>query len=147
MAQADEPGRVLAIDDGKARVGLALSDETRVLATPHAVLPGQDRKRLVREIASLCERYEVKRVLVGLPLHMSGEAGKGAGRARELAQAVADATGLEVELVDERWSTVEAERKRRVAHEGSRRSSVAIDAAAAAVVLQAWLDARASTAR
>ena len=133
-------GRVLAIDPGKARVGVAISDEDRVLASPRRVLEGSDRKRLVMELVRMCREEEVTHVLIGLPRHMTGEVGAAAGKIYELAQAIADATGLEVELCDERLTTVEATRRAREA--GSARGSkrTPIDDAAAAVLLQAWLD-------
>lgn len=123
------------------RVGLALSDELRLIARPLAVLDGSDRLRLVHEIARVCREEQVTRVLVGLPLHMSGEVGASARGATELAQRVADATGLEVELVDERLTTVEAERLRGRSRQGGRgRKPAPVDDLAAAVLLQSWLD-------
>lgn len=138
-----EEGRVLAIDSGKVRTGLALSDELRVLASPYGIIEATDRMRVVREICQICAERDVRHILVGLPLHMTGEAGVSARRATDLAQRVADATGLDVELVDERLTTVEA--KRKSAEGGKKKKSRAeqgIDAVAAAVLLQAWLDAR-----
>lgn len=140
------PGRVLAIDPGKVRVGVALSDEDRVLATPRKVLEGSDRLRLVTELAELCREEGVTHVLIGLPRHMNGDLGGSAAKILDLAQRLADATKLEVELCDERLTTVEATRKAREAG-GSRGAKGAkrtpIDDAAAAVMLQAWLDGRA----
>lgn len=138
-----QEGRVLAVDFGRARVGLALSDELRVLATPHAVLDGSDRLRVVHEIARRCKEQGVIRVLVGLPLHMTGEVGSSARAAMDLAQKIADATGLDVEMVDERLTTVEAVQLR--AGSGAKRKARArpIDDVAAAVLLQGWLDGQA----
>lgn len=143
----NEPaGRVLAVDPGKARVGIALSDELRILASPLCVLDGSDRLRLVARLKQLVVENQVKRVLVGLPLHMSGEAGASATKARDLAQRIADATGLDVELVDERLSTVEATRKSREAPgKRSKKAAAPIDDKAACVLLQSWLDRRPSS--
>jgi len=139
--RSESTGRVLAVDPGKARVGIALSDELRVLASPLTVLDGSDRLRVVANVLKLVREHEVKRVLVGLPLHMSGSAGAAAGRATDLAQRIADATGLEVELVDERLTTVEATRKSREARGTKRRDKAeTIDDKAACVLLQSWLD-------
>lgn len=135
-------GRVLAIDSGKVRAGLALSDELRVIASPYRVLDASDRMRLVAEIAAICSAESVTHVLVGLPLHLTGEVGSSARRAVELAQRIADRTQLDVELVDERFTTVEARaivgRKKR----GKGGAPPVIDDAAAAVLLQSWLDGR-----
>lgn len=134
-------GRILALDLGKARVGVALSDESRTLASPLPPLGGSDKKRLLAQVRALCEDRGVSRVLVGLPLDLSGARGPGAARAQEWAQLIADETGLEVELVDERLSTVEAGRRLDEAGHGRGRARrQVIDGAAAAVLLQAWLD-------
>ncbi|MFO0548216.1 MAG: Holliday junction resolvase RuvX [Polyangiaceae bacterium] len=143
-------GRVLAVDPGRVRIGLALSDDSRFLATPHAILDGNDVKRAVHQIAAICVEHEVSLVLVGLPLHMSGVAGSGARRAEELAAAIRTLAKIPVELVDERLTTTEATRRMAEARGSSRdrrggaRSPKPgkdrVDAAAAAVLLQAWLD-------
>jgi putative Holliday junction resolvase len=78
--------------------------------------------------------------LVGLPLNREGEEGREAKRVRKFAQMLADATGREVELVDERFSTVEATRRLREGGVSARRGRQRVDAASAAVLLQAWLD-------
>lgn len=143
-------GRVLSIDPGTVRTGLALSDEDRTLATPLGTLDATDRQRLVAELTALCKEREVKRVLLGLPRHMTGELATRAPVILDLAKRLADATGLDVELVDERLTTVEAGRKLAVGagHGGrphgrqrkKKTEGTSIDAAAAAVMLQSWLD-------
>jgi putative holliday junction resolvase len=143
---AVEKGRVLAIDPGTVRAGLALSDEDRVLATPRATVDATDRLRLVATIVELCREEGVRRIVMGLPRHMTGELAAKAPAVLDLAKRVADATGLEVELVDERLTTVEAGRKlaadlgKTRGRSNKRKSSTGIDAAAAAVLLQSWLD-------
>lgn len=144
-------GRVLALDPGKVRVGVAMSDELGILASPLAVLDGRDRARLVASVRELVREHEVVRIVIGLPVHMSGEASAGSARAIELAQKLADATRLEVEMVDERLSSVEATRKLRAGAKRPRRghphvAASPIDDKAACVILQAWLDARRSAA-
>ncbi len=136
-----EQGRVLALDLGRVRVGVAVSDEARVLASPRPFLDGTDDLRLVAAVTELCREEGVRHLLVGLPLDLSGEAGPPARRAARLAERLRAATGLEVELIDERLSTVGAHRaldavgKKR----GKARAPI-IDGAAAALMLQAWLD-------
>jgi putative holliday junction resolvase len=112
MKAPNEKGRVLAIDPGTVRAGLALSDEERVLATPRATLDATDRLRLIAGIVELCRDEDVRRIVMGLPRHMTGELAAKAPAVLDLAKRLADATGLEVELVDERLTTVEAERRR-----------------------------------
>jgi putative Holliday junction resolvase len=145
---------VAAIDFGDARVGVAISDELGMMAHPRPALDGKSRKPLLQALAAFAKDEGVTRFLVGLPLDMSGGHGPRARKATEFAQQLADATGLEVELVDERLTTVEAARQLRDsgAHVRERSShrrggkSVAragkIDTAAATVILQAWLDGR-----
>lgn len=137
----DAPRPVIALDPGKVRVGVALSDELGMLAHPRPAFDGRDRKKLLAAIAALAREERAGRVLVGLPLDMRGTAGPAAKKAISFARAVADATGLEVELVDERLTTVEA--ARRLGEAGSDRTR--IDAAAATVLLQAWLDKKRSS--
>lgn len=132
---------ILALDPGKARCGVAISDELGLLAHPRPFFDASERKKLLAAIAALAKEEKVGRILVGLPLDMSGATGPAAKKAVSFAQAVADATGLDVELVDERLSTVEASRKLAEAREGEQTRD-RIDGAAAAVFLQAWLEKR-----
>lgn len=134
--------RVAALDLGKARVGLALSDELGLLAHPRPPLDGSSLKQLLAELTKLAEDESVGRFLVGLPRDMSGAAGVAAQRAVRFCRKLADTTGVEVELVDERLTTVEA--SRRLKEQGKRTAEVkaSVDSAAAAIVLQEWLDRR-----
>lgn len=135
-------GRVAAIDLGKARVGLAVSDDLRLLAHPRPALEGRSLKRLVAQLARLAEEESIERFLVGLPLSMSGEAGVAAQRAMRFCQKLADRTGREVELVDERLTTVQASRALEEAGVAKGARQAHIDGAAAAIMLQRWLDER-----
>jgi putative Holliday junction resolvase len=132
--------RVAALDLGKVRVGLAVSDELGVIAHPRPPLPGGNHKRLLSELALLARGEKIRRFLVGLPLNRQGEEGREAQRVRKFAQALADATGREIELVDERLSTVEATRRLREGGVSAKKGRQRVDGAAAAVLLQAWLD-------
>jgi putative Holliday junction resolvase len=135
-------GRVCAVDLGKARVGVALSDELGLLAHPRPALDGANRKALLAALAALAEAEGVERFVVGMPIEMAGGHGAAAERAHRFASALASATGREVELVDERLTTVEASRRLSEAGKGRKTQRATIDSAAAAVLLQAWLDAR-----
>jgi putative Holliday junction resolvase len=132
--------RVAAIDLGKVRVGLAVSDELGVIAHPRPPLTGGNQKKLLSELASLAQKEKIRRFLVGLPLNREGEEGREAKRIRKFAQALADATGREIELVDERFTTVEATRRLREGGVTARKGRQRVDGASAAVLLQAWLD-------
>jgi putative Holliday junction resolvase len=134
-------GRILALDPGSKRVGVAVSDPLRLTAQPHEVLDvtSPDFERLLREMV---DELDVVRIIVGLPVGLNGNEGPAAAAARGFAARVAAATGLPVDLYDERFSTVTAERV--LLEAGLRRSRrrAARDSVAAAVFLQAYLDGR-----
>lgn len=139
---AKQRARVAAVDLGKARVGVAVSDELGLLAHPRAALDGASLKALLKGLAELAQAEGIKRFLVGLPLDMRGTEGVSAKRAVRFCQKLADTTGCEVELVDERLTTVEA--TRRLREQGKKGCAVqdSVDSASAAIVLQQWLDGR-----
>jgi putative Holliday junction resolvase len=134
--------RVAALDLGKARVGVAVSDELGLLAHPRPTLDGRNRRRLLEALRRLAEAEGVRRFVVGWPLHMSGLPGVAAARAARFAQQLADATGLEVELSDERLTTVQAKRELDGDGRARRRAPGTLDAMAAVLILQHWLDRR-----
>src|SRR5215471_941649 len=134
--------RVAAVDLGRVRVGLAVSDELGAMAHPRPPPSGSSHKGLLAELGRVAREEKIERFLVGLPLDRSGGEGREAARARRFAQALADATGRQVELVDERLSTVEATRRLREGGVSAKKSRQLVDGAAAAVLLQAWLDHR-----
>jgi putative Holliday junction resolvase len=135
----DPGGRVLGLDLGQARIGVAVSDPDRAVAVPLGTIrtgaPGD-----LKAVATLARDHDVGLVVVGLPLRLSGERGPEAERAEEFARALGSFVGLPVELQDERLSTVEAERNLRQAGVRGRDRRAVIDPSAAAVILQAWLD-------
>ncbi len=132
--------RVAGVDLGKARVGLAVADELGMLAHPRPALHGRSLRAVLEALGRLAKDEGIRRFVVGVPLELSGAGGVAARRAARFCQKLADATGCEVELVDERLSTVEATRRLR---EGERNDVGArVDSAAAAILLQQWLDAR-----
>jgi putative Holliday junction resolvase len=134
--------RVLAIDFGKARAGVAVSDELGLYAHARPALDAKNRKALIAAVVAIARAEDIGRVLIGLPLTLAGEQGPSAQRAIAFAQAIADATGLDVELVDERLTTVEAGRQLRASGVASRDQQAKVDGVAAAVMLQSWLDGR-----
>lgn len=134
--------RVLGLDLGQARIGVAISDERGRLAVPFGTIR-TGAPADVKAIARIVREQEVGRVVVGLPLSLSGERGTAANHAERFAEALRGFLDVPVELHDERLSTVEAERALTAAGARGRRRREAVDASAAAVILQAWLDARA----
>jgi len=134
-----EPGRVLGLDLGDARIGVAISDAARRMAVPlGTVRTGAPAD--VRAIAGIIREQGVTLVVVGHPLLLSGEAGERAHHAERFAGAIEKALGVPVRLQDERLSTVEAERALRESGTSGRDRRGTIDRSAATVILQAWLD-------
>ena len=131
---------IAAIDYGKRRLGIAAGESSGIVAYPVGVI---QRRSLKRDLAALSERLrelEAKRVIVGLPLNMDGSAGPAARAAEQFARHLRETTGLEVELHDERLSTFEAEERLKAASKRGRRAMV--DAVAAVVILEGWLEAQ-----
>ena len=139
--------RLLAVDWGERRIGLALSDETQTLAQPLATLTRRTGKRFpMKDLLARLEQHEVAGVVVGLPLEASGAEGEPARAARALAEDIARRSGRPVELVDERFTTA---RVRRAVHEmgGKPRDRPGdVDALAATLLLQHYLDSRRGSA-
>ena len=140
MPSDSPPRRVAALDLGKVRVGVAISDELGLLAHPRPTLDGRKRPALLQALRELAEAEAVSRFVVGWPIGMSGEPGIAAARAARFAQQLADATGLEVELCDERLTTVQAKRELDGGSPLRRRARGEVDAMAAVLILQHWLD-------
>lgn len=133
-------GRVLGLDLGDARIGVAISDPDRRLAVPLGTIHvGQPPGELLA-IAELVREHEVAAVVIGEPLSMDGTRGQRAGHAAAFADAVRGLLDVPVLLHDERLSTVEAQRGLRAAGVSAKRQRSVIDASAALIILQSWLD-------
>ncbi len=139
-----EPGRVMGVDPGEARIGLAVSDEARMLAGSLTTLTDMDDAAAAARISELARDENVGIVVVGHPIRMDGSIGPRARRARELAVAIEDAARLRVVLQDERLSSAEASRIMRETGERSRRRKGRVDQIAASVILQNYLDSSAA---
>jgi len=132
-------GRVLGLDLGQARIGVALSDPARRIAVPigtiHTGAPED-----VKAIAALVREHEVSAIVVGHPLSMSGDAGEAADHAEKFAEALGGFLGIPVHLQDERLSTVQAERDLAARGMRGRERREVVDQTAATLILQAYLD-------
>jgi putative Holliday junction resolvase len=142
------PSRILAIDPGQKRIGLAVSDPFGNFAVGLETLSNYEGKDLLPELSALCQQYNVQKLLIGLPLHMSGEEGIGARQARALAETLSTGLNLPAELMDERLTSKLAEQSlREMGIQSSRhRKKGIIDQAAAIRLLQdhlASLDSKA----
>ncbi len=133
--------RILALDLGKKRIGLALSDELGITAQGLETMERTGRRDDIELLRRLTVERGVKMILVGDPLHMNGQPSRQGDYTREFARELEYKTGLPVKFWDERWTSREAERTLRgsgIAH-GDRKS--AIDRLSAVILLQSYLDA------
>jgi putative Holliday junction resolvase len=133
--------RILALDLGERRVGVALSDPDGIMAQPLVQLEPRGRRELVAAVARLVEEHGAGRVVAGIPLLPDGTRGEQARRAQAVVKALREALKAPVVEWDERFSTQEAEQALREAGLKPRRRRERLDKAAAAVILQAYLDA------
>jgi putative Holliday junction resolvase len=133
--------RVMGVDVGTVRVGIALSDELAVMARPEATIPRTGDRATAETIRDLARRHEVSRIVVGLPLSMSGAEQDSTKDALRLTDAIRTATGLEVVTWDERLTTAAAERSLIEGGVRRERRREIIDQVAAALMLQGFLDA------
>jgi len=132
--------RVLALDVGEKRIGVAVSDPLGIAARGLAVLKRTDLPADLAEIARMAREEGAGLVLVGLPLELGGEEGEASRRVRIFAERVREATGLEVLLWDERLTTVQADEVLRGRGLGWRERKRVVDRVAAAAILQEYLD-------
>jgi putative Holliday junction resolvase len=142
--------RCLGVDLGERRIGLAVTDPSGVLASPYATLErGVERIDDHRAIVAAATEVDARLIVVGLPRSLSGDLGPAARSVLDEVAAIAEvarAAGIEVDTYDERFSTMIAQRNLRAATPRRRQRQRAqrerIDASAAAVILQSWIDAR-----
>ena len=135
-------GRVLAIDWGTKRIGIAISDTGGTLASPYSTLTNQ-QGNIIKQIQKIIEREEIRELVVGLPLNMDGTAGRSVELVTKFGEEL-KMLGLPIHFVDGRLSSFSAERMlREIGRKPSRKKEL-VDRAAAAVVLQEFLDSRKS---
>lgn len=133
---------ILGVDLGKARTGIAICDSGELLASPLTVLHEHNQERLVEGIASLAKEHRAQCLAVGLPRNMDGSEGESAQNAREVGALLQEAAGIPVEFVDERGTTVTAHGYLNETNTRGKRRKAVVDAVAATVILQNYLDYR-----
>ncbi|MFZ1947946.1 MAG: Holliday junction resolvase RuvX [bacterium] len=136
-----EKGRILCVDYGRKRIGLALSDELCIIARPLKVIETERTRDVVGEICATAAANQVGEIVVGLPLTLKGEVSLAASEAAAFAAKLGERSGLPIETVDERLSTKQSEKI--LIQSGMRRHKRKrkVDALAAAIILQGYLDA------
>ena len=137
-----EMARLVGIDYGTRRCGVALSDPMQIIASAHEVIEVEGEKSLVRRIHQICEEAEAEAVVVGLPLNMDGSEGPSAAAAKALAGKIAKRTGLPVETWDERLTTRTAEEALIASGTRRKKRKGLVDKVAAQIMLQHYLDSR-----
>ena len=133
--------RILGIDLGKARVGVAVSDELGLLAHPLETIPATGN--VAARIAEIVIAKDIERIVIGLPRHMNGSMGAGAGEALAFAKKLQERARCEVTTWDERLTTMAANRALRESGRKARNSRAVVDQVAAQIILQSYLDATA----
>lgn len=141
MVAANASGRCIGVDHGTVRVGLAVSDPSRTIASP---LPHVSSDNAVDEIVGIATGMGAQEIVVGLPLNMDGSWSDSTRAARDFAAELREATTAKVTMWDERLSTVEATRALRSSGANRRRRKSRIDSTAASLVLQSYLDSEKS---
>lgn len=134
------PGRALGLDLGAKRIGAAICDSDRTVATPLEVIPGADRAAAYRRIADLIEEWEVVVVVVGLPKMLDGRHGKSAKLALKEVGTLGATLSVPIMTYDERLSTVTASRSLIEQNVRGQQRKDVVDMVAAQVILQGWID-------
>lgn len=134
--------KILAVDLGLVRTGLAICDELEVLASPIGTITQADLKQLCEEIAQVAKEKGAREIVVGHPRNMDGSRGESAQRAEAFAQALGECTGLPVVLRDERLTTVTAHSVLNQTNVRGKKRKAVVDTVSATIILQEYLDSR-----
>ncbi|MFY9561646.1 MAG: Holliday junction resolvase RuvX [Terriglobales bacterium] len=141
------PPRILALDVGAKRIGVAVSDPLGITAQGLETIQRQNKRRDLEALARLLAEYQVREVVVGLPLRLSGAEGTQSEKMRRFAEELQSHFGVTVHLWDERWTSTEANRLLRDAELSIEKRGKAVDRMAAVLILQSWLEARSNRER
>jgi len=134
--------KILAVDLGDVRSGVAISDTNEILASPIGTITEPDREILLQEILDIIEESKVGKVVLGLPKNMDGSEGDSAKKARAFGDSLRKVSGLEVTFQDERGTTLEASGYLNVSDVRGKKRKKVIDSVAATIILQNYLDSR-----
>jgi putative Holliday junction resolvase len=135
----DSVPRILAVDWGERRIGLAVSDPQGIIATGLETLVVRGQADAITRVAAIASEREAERIVVGLPLLMSGARGEAAGNAQRFADALAARTGLTVDTYDERLTSALSERRLREVGTRRGRTRSRVDQGAAVALLESYL--------
>lgn len=134
--------KIMAVDLGKARTGIAICDESEMLASPVTVIHEHNEERLLEKIAQIVSEQQPKLLVVGLPRNMDGSEGESAQRCRGFAEKLQNRLQLPVTLRDERGTTITAHGYLNSTDTRGKKRKAVVDAVAATIILQDYLDFR-----
>jgi putative Holliday junction resolvase len=137
----DSAPRIMGLDVGDRRIGVAVSDPLGLTAQPLMTLVRTNRRQDLKSLQRLIRRYDCAEIVVGNPLHMSGDQSPQAAKAQAFAQMLREETGLPVHLWDERLTTTEAHRHLHAAGRPGSEHKAVVDQVAAVLILEGWLAA------
>ena len=141
MAEPERPARIMALDVGARRIGVAVSDPLRITAQGLDTIQRQNKRRDLEALRRLLSEYQIREVVVGLPLRLSGAEGTQSEKMRLFADDLHRHFGVIVHLWDERWTSTEANRLLRETDLSIEKRAKAVDRMAATLILQSWLEA------
>ncbi len=133
---------IMSVDLGKARTGLALCDKTEFLASPYKVIFEKSPQKLLQKVADAAKEAKAALIVVGLPKNMDGSEGESAQNARDFAAQLAELTGVETVMQDERGTTITAHSFLNDTNTRGKKRKNVVDEVAATIILQNFLDAR-----
>ena len=141
MADSALPHRIMALDVGSRRIGVAVSDPLGITAQGLDTIQRQNKRRDLEALRRLLSEYQIREVVVGLPLRLSGAEGTQSEKMRRFAEDLESQFGVTVHLWDERWTSTEANRLLRETDLSIEKRAKAVDRMAATLILQSWLEA------
>ena len=138
---------ILSVDFGQARTGIAVCDRSEFLASPVTVIQEKYVPALVEKVAALAAEKKAERIVVGLPVNMNGTEGESARNARRFADDLHTASGIPVDLLDERCTTMEAHQFLNATNTRGKKRKAVVDAVSAVIILENYLAKRKSQAQ
>ena len=133
---------IMSVDLGKARTGIALCDKSEFLASPHTVIFEKSDKKLLEKVAQTAIEAKAELIVIGLPKNMDGSEGESAQNARAFAEKLGELTELPTVMQDERGTTVTAHNYLNATNTRGKKRKNVVDAVAAVIILQDYLDRR-----
>lgn len=138
---------ILSVDFGRARTGIAICDRSELLASPVTVINEKYVPALVQKVAALAAERKAELIVVGLPVNMDGSEGESAQNARRFAEDLRQASGLSVDMLDERCTTMEAHQFLNATNTRGKKRKAVVDAVSAVIILENYMSKRRSAAK